>query len=173
MSLTPAQLYAEHVAAWGVLWESGFEVTGRPDVAAVVNSSLYFILSSVREDTLHSLSPGGLASNGYNGHTFWDCETWMYPALLLWHPGIAQSLLQYRINNVKEAQAKALSYNKSYTGAMFPWESGATGSEVCPSWASTGQLEQVRTGIVDYSLISVPWPAPKSMNALFAKPWNF
>ena len=63
-SITPAQLYAEHAAAWAVLWESGFEVTGRPDVAAVVNSSLYYIMSSVREDTVHSLSPGGLASNG-------------------------------------------------------------------------------------------------------------
>ena len=29
---------------------------------------------------------------------------------------------------------------------MFPWESAATGSEVCPSWASTGQLEQHITG---------------------------
>ena len=29
----------------------------------------------------YSLSPGGLASNAYNGHTFWDCETWMYPSL--------------------------------------------------------------------------------------------
>ena len=37
---------------------------------------------------------------------------------------------------------KALSYKKGYVGSMFPWESGATGSEVCPSWASTGQLEQ-------------------------------
>ena len=54
-------------------------------------------------------------------------ETWMYPALLLWHPNVAQSLLQYRINNVKTAEAKAASYNDSYTGAMFPWESAATG----------------------------------------------
>lgn len=54
-------------------------------------------------------------------------ETWMYPALLLWHPNVAQSLLQYRINNVQTAEAKAASYNDSYTGAMFPWESAATG----------------------------------------------
>jgi hypothetical protein len=57
-------LYSEHRAAWETLWESGLEVKGRPDVAAVVNSSLYYLLSSVREDRAHSLSPGGLASNG-------------------------------------------------------------------------------------------------------------
>jgi len=82
MAVTPTALYAEHAAAWDILWESGFEVKGRPDVAAVVNSSLYYLLSSVREDRTNSLSPGGLASNGYNGHSFWDCETWMYPSIL-------------------------------------------------------------------------------------------
>ena len=77
-----------------------------------------------------------------NGHTFWDCETWMYPSLLLWFPDVARSLLEYRTTRVPEAKQKALSYKKGYVGSMFPWESGATGSEVCPSWASTGQLEQ-------------------------------
>ena len=54
-----------------------------------VVSSLYYLLSSVRADWPHSLSPGGLASQGggfgglflarhltastgYNGHVFWD-----------------------------------------------------------------------------------------------------
>ena len=64
MAAGSGQLYSEHRAAWETLWESGLEVTGRPDVAAVVNSSLYYLLSSVREDRAHSLSPGGLASNG-------------------------------------------------------------------------------------------------------------
>lgn len=79
---SPADLLKEHTEAWAMLWESGFEVKGRHDVAATVNSSLYYLLSSVREDRPNSLSPGGLASNGYNGHSFWDCETWMYPSLL-------------------------------------------------------------------------------------------
>lgn len=92
----PEALLQSHVEAWNQLWGSGFEITGRHDVALAVNSSLYYLLSSIRSDMPHSLSPGGLASNGYNGHTFWDCETWMYPSLLMWHPDIAQSLLQYR-----------------------------------------------------------------------------
>ena len=41
------------------------------------------------------MTSGGLASNSYNGHTFWDCETWMYPSLLMFDPEIAGSLLQY------------------------------------------------------------------------------
>jgi hypothetical protein len=61
------QLRAEHIAEWAAtLWTSGFE-TDRPDLAYAVNSSLYAILSSVRNDREYGLSPGGLTA-GYNGH---------------------------------------------------------------------------------------------------------
>lgn len=30
------------------------------------------------------------------GHVFWDCATWMYPSILMLHPDIANSILQYR-----------------------------------------------------------------------------
>ena len=48
------------------------EVVGNLDLAQAVNASLYFIRSSIRPDWPLGLSPGGLASNSYNGHTFWD-----------------------------------------------------------------------------------------------------
>ena len=31
---------------------------------------------------------------GYNGHTFWDCESWMFPPLLALQPRTALQLLQ-------------------------------------------------------------------------------
>ncbi len=65
------QLLAEHVAAWSKLWESGVEVGGDDELARAINGSQYFILSSIREDWPYGLSPGGLASGGYHGHTFW------------------------------------------------------------------------------------------------------
>ena len=36
---------------------------------------------------------------------------------------------------------KAASYNASYQGAMFPWESAASGEETCPVSAPTGLRE--------------------------------
>jgi hypothetical protein len=60
-------LHAEHVAEWAAtIWPSGFE-TDRADLALAVNSSLYAILSSVRNDRPFGLSPGGLTA-GYHGH---------------------------------------------------------------------------------------------------------
>jgi trehalose/maltose hydrolase-like predicted phosphorylase len=144
------ELWAEHTSAWAELWESGIEITGRMDVARVVNSSQYYLLSSLRADAPYSTSPGGLAHGtthrGYLGHTFWDAETWMYPSLVLWHPDIAASMLEYRLNTVPQAEKKAASYNKGWKGAMFAWESAATGAETCPSQYPEGELEQHITG---------------------------
>lgn len=97
------------------------------------------------------LSIAGLASNAYEGHSFWDCETWMYPGLLMLHPDIGRSLLEYRVARLDEARAKAKSYDAGYEGAMFPWESGATGVEVCPTSAATGQLEQHVSGDIVFA----------------------
>ena len=66
------ELRTTHEEAWRELTgESGVEIVGRHDVAVAVNASYYYLLSSVREDAPRGLSPGGLASNGYNGHSFW------------------------------------------------------------------------------------------------------
>ena len=63
-------LHSTHVAEWAeTIWASGFE-TDRFDVARAVNSSLYAILSSIRNDRPFGSAPGGLTA-GYNGHA---CE---------------------------------------------------------------------------------------------------
>ena len=54
------ELRASHVDDWAALWESGIEVDrSRRDVAVALNASLYYLLSSVRADYPHGLSPGG------------------------------------------------------------------------------------------------------------------
>ena len=70
----PAELLPAHEAAWAsrVTTGGGLEVQGDLWLAQSINASLYFIRSSIRPDWPHGLSPGGLASNGYGGHTFWD-----------------------------------------------------------------------------------------------------
>jgi trehalose/maltose hydrolase-like predicted phosphorylase len=66
-------LLSDHVAAWASRWEQGsLEVAGDLHLAQALNSSLYAIRSSIRADWPYGLSPGGLASNAYEGHTFWD-----------------------------------------------------------------------------------------------------
>jgi trehalose/maltose hydrolase-like predicted phosphorylase len=104
-----------------------------------VHSMLYHLYSFAREGTAYSLSPMGLSGLGYNGHAFWDTELWMYPALLLLQPKIAASLIEYRFQRLQPARHNAFSHG--YKGAMFPWESAASGNEETPVWALSGPFE--------------------------------
>lgn len=71
-----SQLFVDHMLAISELNQGGIEIAGDLALAQAINSSYYYILSSIRDDWDYSLSPGSLSSNAYNGHVFWDCETW-------------------------------------------------------------------------------------------------
>ncbi len=141
-----AALLAGHIAAWERLWQADVGVDGDPEVQRFVRAGLFALLCSLRHDVAASLSPMGLSSLGYNGHVFWDADTWMYPPLLLLHPEIARPMLTYRQQRLPAALARAES--EGYAGAMFPWESATDGSETTPSWARTGLKEHHITACV-------------------------
>jgi trehalose/maltose hydrolase-like predicted phosphorylase len=133
------QLIKDHQAAWADLWKSDILIDGDDNTQREVRLMLYHLYSFARQGTAYSLSPMGLSGLGYNGHTFWDTEIWMYPALLVLHPEIAGSLLEYRFRRLPAAMNNAAEHG--YKGAMFPWESAASGNEETPVWALSGPFE--------------------------------
>ena len=76
---------AVQTQAWSAVWQGGIEIEGNTTIAASVNSSLYYILSAVRADWPYGLSPGGLARDDYEGHSFWDCEASPCPPASLFY----------------------------------------------------------------------------------------
>lgn len=128
-----------HNKAWSDLWKSDIVIHGDDETQREVHSMLYHLYSFARAGTAYSLSPMGLSGLGYNGHAFWDTEIWMYPSLLLLHPEIAASLMEYRFQRLQAAKNNAFSHG--YKGAMFPWESAASGNEETPVWALSGPFE--------------------------------
>eukprot|EP00040_Diaphanoeca_grandis_P037209 m.241379 g.241379 ORF g.241379 m.241379 type:complete len:829 (-) comp33773_c2_seq1:1694-4180(-) len=128
-------LWASHVSAMSALTQPGVEVGGNIELGRVINATLNALLATVRQDVIYSSSPGGLATNAYNGHTFWDVCTWMWPTWLLWHPEIAKAALQYRVNRLPQARENAKLHG--FDGAMFPWESAYSGTEVDPAQGTT------------------------------------
>ena len=65
-----ASLKQSHEQAWMKEWKGGIEVGGNLTIASTVNASLYYILSATRSDWPYGLSPGGLARDSYEGHSF-------------------------------------------------------------------------------------------------------
>jgi trehalose/maltose hydrolase-like predicted phosphorylase len=136
-------LKSENNAAWAAMWQGRIDVLGNPTVATDVNASEFYLWSSTRSDQDWSVSPAGLSSNGYDGHIFWDAETWMYPSLLAQHPDLAAAMDAYRLHRLPEAQQHAT--ETGFAGARFPWESALDGTEQIPppvSVNSEGLFEQ-------------------------------
>lgn len=140
------RLLSFHTKAWNELWKSDIQIEGDAQAQQDVHSMMYHLYSFVREGTDNSPSPMGLSGLGYNGHVFWDTELWMYPALLVLQPGMAKSMVEYRFNRLAAAKRNAFSHG--YKGAMFPWESAATGVEETPVWALSGPFEHHITACV-------------------------
>jgi trehalose/maltose hydrolase-like predicted phosphorylase len=123
-------LLAAHKAAWAKLWRGDIQVRHDLALQLQVRASMFYLLESTRAGVNWSLPPAGLSSNGYDGRIFWDADTWMYPALLAQHPGIAVGIDTYRLNGLKAAQNYAST--TGFSGARYPWESALTGAEQSP-----------------------------------------
>ncbi len=135
-TVAASQLWDEHTEAWGQRWSAGrIEIGGDLALAQTTNSSLYFLLSAIREDWVYGLSPGGLASSAYDGHVFWDMDTWMYPPLAVLHSELGKGCLAYRMARRSVARLNAQAHG--FNGTMFPWESALTGIETSPAGDGT------------------------------------
>lgn len=143
------RLIEHHHQAWADLWKSDIQITGDDQAQQDIHSMLYHLYSFVRAGSNLSPSPMGLSGLGYNGHVFWDTELWMYPSLLVLHPEMAKSMIQYRFDRLEAARRNA--FNHGYKGAMFPWESAGTGVEETPVWALSGPFEHHITACVGFA----------------------
>jgi alpha,alpha-trehalose phosphorylase len=61
----------------------------------------------------------GLTSQAYDGHYFWDSETYLLPFLAYTQPRHARNLLRFRYSMLDRARARGR--EMSQRGAMFPW----------------------------------------------------
>ena len=130
-----AQAVSGNNSAWAALWSSNISIPGDTTTTAQIHAAMFYLLESMRAGVTWSTSPGGLSSDGYNGHVFWDMETWMYPALLAQYPDIAVGADTYRQKLLPEAETAAAALStptQPIAGAKFPWESALTGNESIP-----------------------------------------
>ncbi|PWK28595.1 trehalose/maltose hydrolase-like predicted phosphorylase [Arcicella aurantiaca] len=143
------RLLKRHKEGWEKLWTSDIKIEGDAEAQRAAHFALYHLYSFCREGQAYSLSPMGLSGLGYNGHVFWDTEIWMYPAILVLHPEMAKSILEYRFERMESARANAKSHG--YQGVMFPWESDDKGQEATPVWALTGPFQHHITADVGWA----------------------
>jgi trehalose/maltose hydrolase-like predicted phosphorylase len=122
-------LLQRHTRAMEKLWASDIEIEGHPADQQLVRALLFQVTASVRAGTGPGFPPMGLSNPAaFDGHVFWDADTWVFPALLPLHPEFARTILDYRYRTLPGAKANAAAEGKP--GASYAWESADTGREV-------------------------------------------
>jgi len=81
--------------------------------------SLFTILQASLRSEGHGVPAKGLTGTGYEGHYFWDTETYVLPFLIHTSPEVARSLLMHRVRMLPAARRRAREVGCS--GALFPW----------------------------------------------------
>ncbi len=128
-----AALCGEHERAWARLWDRAGLDAAQPELRRELSLHIFHLLQTVSPHTVHL--DAGMPARGwqeaYHGQVFWD-EIFAFPFLSHRFPEIARALLLYRYRRL--ARARRAAREAGHAGAMFPWRSGATGSEQTPSF---------------------------------------
>lgn len=140
----------EQRAAVAQLWDrAAFAIDGDDALTAALRFDLFQLHQSASRDPNHSIGAKGLSGEGYEGHYFWDAETFMLPVLALQMPDRARTLIAYRIGKLDLARAHATAIGHS-RGALYPWRTIA-GAE-CSSHYPTGSAQYHINGDIAYAL---------------------
>jgi trehalose/maltose hydrolase-like predicted phosphorylase/beta-phosphoglucomutase-like phosphatase (HAD superfamily) len=124
-------LLARHEGAWNSLWNR-FDIeldSANEWTETVLHLHIFHLLQTISPHTQHldvGVPARGWTGEAYRGHVFWD-ELFIFPFFNFERPSLAAALLQYRYERLDTARAAARA--EGYDGALFPWQSGATGRE--------------------------------------------
>ena len=117
---------------------SRLTIQGDEQTQAYLDLCLYEMLSAAGQNARSSVAAKGLSGEGYEGHYFWDCETYVFPFFLATAPDMAKKLLDYRYSHLDGARAHAREMGHGH-GALFPWRT-ITGSE-CSAYYPSGSAQ--------------------------------
>jgi alpha,alpha-trehalose phosphorylase len=107
------------------------EVDGDPEVQQAVRFGLFHVLQAGARGERRPISAKGLTGPGYDGHTFWDTESFVLPVLTYTQPRAVADALRWRHSTLDHAKRRA--EQLCLAGAAFPWRT-IQGDECSGYW---------------------------------------
>ena len=128
-------------------WERGdVEIEGDPALQQAVRVSMFHVLQAGARTESQAIPAKGLTGHGYDGHAFWDTETFVLPMLTYTAPEAARGALTWRHNTLPTAMARAAELG--LRGASFPWRT-IHGEECSGYWPAGTAAFHVNADIAD------------------------
>jgi alpha,alpha-trehalose phosphorylase len=130
-------LLAEQRAYLDEFWSNAVvELEGDTEIQQAVRFALFHVLQSGARAERRPIPAKGLTGPGYDGHAFWDTETFVLPVLTMTLPHASADALRWRYSILDKAKEHARQLGLK--GSAFPWRT-INGSECSGYWpAGTG-----------------------------------
>ncbi|MGC0327838.1 alpha,alpha-trehalose phosphorylase [Streptomyces sp. SAI-170] len=122
------------------------EVDGDEEIQQAVRFALFHVLQAGARAEQRAIPAKGLTGSGYDGHAFWDTETFVLPLLTYTSPDAVAEALRWRQNTLPAARERAAQLG--LRGAAFPWRTIA-GSEGSAYWPAGTAAFHVNADIAD------------------------
>jgi alpha,alpha-trehalose phosphorylase len=142
-------LAAQQRAHLDDFWDrADLEIDGDPELQQAVRVALFHVLQAGVRGERRPIPSKGLTGPGYDGHTFWDTETFVLPVLTYTAPDAARDALRWRHSTIEQARRRARLLG--LRGAVFPWRT-INGDECSAYWPAGTAAFHIGADIADAS----------------------
>jgi len=143
-------LLAEQRSYLDDFWDrAGVDVDGDPEIEQAVRFALFHVLQAGARAEGRAIPAKGLTGTGYDGHAFWDTDTFVLPVLTYTVPQAAADALRWRHSILPVARQRAATLGLE--GAAFPWRTIA-GEECSGYWPAGTAAFHVNADIADAAI---------------------
>ncbi|GAB3912770.1 glycosyl hydrolase family 65 protein [Kibdelosporangium lantanae] len=140
-------LAAEQRAYLDDFWDTAdIEIEGDAELQQAVRFALFHVLQAGARGETRAIPAKGLTGPGYDGHAFWDTESFVLPVLTYTIPEAARDALRWRHSTLDKARARAKTLGQN--GAAFPWRS-IDGEECSGYWPAGTAAFHVNADVAD------------------------
>ncbi|MGY1710251.1 glycoside hydrolase family 65 protein [Geodermatophilus sp. SYSU D00758] len=122
------------------------EIEGDDELQQAVRVGIFHVLQAGLRAERQPIPAKGLTGPGYDGHTFWDTETYVLPVLTYTAPDAARDALRWRHSTLELARARAQELGRR--GAAFPWRT-IRGEETSGYWPAGTAAFHINADIAD------------------------
>jgi alpha,alpha-trehalose phosphorylase len=125
---------------------SDVEIEGDPALQQAVRVGMFHVLQAGARTESQAIPAKGLTGSGYDGHAFWDAETFVLPMLTYTAPEAAKGALTWRHDTLPIAADRAAELGLQ--GAAFPWRT-IHGEECSGYWPAGTAAFHINADIAD------------------------
>ncbi|MDQ1686561.1 MAG: alpha,alpha-trehalose phosphorylase [Frankiaceae bacterium] len=125
------------------------EIDGDAELQQAVRFALFHVMQSGARAERRPIPAKGLTGNGYDGHCFWDTDTFVLPVLTYTMPHAVADVLRWRCSTLDQARERATQLGLA--GGTFPWRT-IHGEECSAYWPAGTAAFHVNADVADAAI---------------------